>query len=215
MKIKILPFLLLVLLQVATAHSAVTFVRVVALFPDRAMVNINGQRHLLRVGGPAVSGVRLIDAHSRIAVLEINGRKQKFSLSRDTSGGISDPKVKSLRITRDNNGQYIYQGSINGRRVDMLLDTGANVVALNSQDAERLGIRYRDGEKVLVDTASDTVSAYRVTLSSVSLGGIQVDNVEATILEGSYPDKVLLGMSFIRHVRFSENQGVMVLEAKF
>ncbi|MET4696175.1 TIGR02281 family clan AA aspartic protease [Endozoicomonas lisbonensis] len=208
-------FLLSAFLLAGAAYSTATVVRVVALFPDRAMVNINGQRHLLRVGGRAVSGVRLIDAHSRMAVLEIDGRKQKFSLSRDTSGGISDPEVKSLRITRSNNGQYIYQGSINGRRIDMLLDTGANVVALNSRDADRLGIRFRDGEKVLVDTASDTVSAYRITLSSVSLGGIRVNNVEATILEGSYPDKVLLGMSFLRYVRFSEDRGVMVLEAKF
>lgn len=97
----------------------------------------------------------------------------------------------------------------------MLLDTGANVVAMNAIDAKRLGIYYQDGKKVRVDTASHTVSAYSVNLPAISLGGIRVNNVAATVLEGSYPETVLLGMSFLQHVRFSEDQGVMVLEAKY
>ena len=197
------------------SFSTASVVRVVALFPDKAMVTIDGQRHLMRVGGRTVKGVKLVNADSKVAVLEIDGRRQRFTLSRDTSGGISEPDVKRLRITRNNNGQYIYQGSINGRRIDMLLDTGANVVAMNSRDADRLGIRYKGSKKVQVETASSTVSAYQVNLPKVSLGGLQVNNVDATILEGSYPDKVLLGMSFLQHVRFSEVQGVMVLEARY
>jgi aspartyl protease family protein len=53
--------------------------------------------------------------------------------------------------------------------------------------------------------------AYSVTLQSVSVGGIQVDNVPATVLEGVFPGTVLLGMSYLRHVKLQEHNGILSL----
>ncbi|MGI9275790.1 MAG: retropepsin-like aspartic protease family protein [Endozoicomonas sp.] len=192
-----------------------TSVRVVALFPDKALVMINGQRKLLKVGGKTVSGVKLIKANSKQAIIVSNGIRKTYGLSRDMGEGISTPEAREARITRNNQGQYITQGSINSRTVEMLLDTGANVMAINANEARRLGINYKDGNPVRVSTASDTVKGFQVTLASVSVGGIRIPNVEATVLEGAYPKVVLLGMSYLRHVKFSEDNGVMLLQSRY
>lgn len=52
-------------------------------------------------------------------------------------------------------------------------------------------------------------------LSTFLLGNIRVNHVEATVIEGSYPDIVLLGMSFLKHVKLSEHRGVMQIEANY
>ncbi len=62
-----------------------------------------------------------------------------------------------------------------------------------------------------VETASGLVPARVVNLRFVDVGGIRVDNVQATVVEGSYPSTVLLGMSYLKHVDIKENNGVLSL----
>ena len=203
------------LCSLSSSSAEATSVRVVALFQDKALVMINGKRQLLKVGGKTHSGIKLVKANSKEALIESNGQLRTYSLSRDMGGGISSPESKEARISRNNLGQYITQGSINNRSAEMLFDTGANVMAINAIEAKRLGIDYKKGTPVQVSTASDTVSAYKVTLSSVSVGGIRVSNVEATILEGGHPEIILLGMSYLSHVKFSEDNGVILLQSRY
>ncbi|WP_257252829.1 MULTISPECIES: TIGR02281 family clan AA aspartic protease [unclassified Endozoicomonas] len=190
-------------------------VRVVALFPDKALVFIDGERQFLKVGQEPVKGVRLIDASSRKARVEINGVAKDYFLSRDMGDGIQSPELLIFRINRNNDGQYLAQSVINNNPVQVLVDTGANVVAINSATAERLGIRYKSGSPVRVETASGVVRGFRVMLNFVAIGGIRVANVEATVIEGSRPENVLLGMSYLKHIRFSEEGGVMTLQAPY
>ena len=48
-----------------------------------------------------------------------------------------------------------------------------------------------------------------VILSTVQVGGIEVNNVRATVLKGDFPEDLLLGISFLRNVEISENRGVL------
>ena len=50
-----------------------------------------------------------------------------------------------------------------------------------------------------------------VTLRSVEVGGIRVENVRATVTAGEYPSTVLLGMSYLQHVELREREGVLSL----
>ena len=59
------------------------------------------------------------------------------------------------------------------------------------------------------------MDAWLITLRSVSVGGIRVDNVQATVVEGSFPTTVLLGMSYLKHVEMKENNGVLSLSRSF
>lgn len=200
---------------IIASYSYANNIRVVGLFSNKALVMIDGQRHLLTTNGKSVAGVKLLKATSTSAILEVNGKAITYQLSRDMNGGIQEPEKAIIQISRNNRGQYITRGRINNHPIDVLVDTGANVLAINSQDAKRLGINYQAGNPIKVETASDLVDGYQVTLQSVSLGSIRVNHVEATIIEGSYPDIVLLGMSFLKHVKLSEHRGVMQIEANY
>ena len=67
---------LLMSLPVAAGPS----VRVLALFPDKAMVEIDGQRRILASGKRDASGIRLISANPNEAVVEIDGRRETLVL---------------------------------------------------------------------------------------------------------------------------------------
>ena len=81
--------------------------------------------------------------------------------------------------------------------MQFLVDTGATSIAMNENEARRLGIDYRvDGKPMVASTASGTSRGWRVTLDRVKIGGIELLGVEAAVIEGGYPTEALLGMSF-------------------
>lgn len=98
---KPLTFIVLTLSLLTTSpYSKATVVRVVALFSDKAMLTIDDRRQVLKVGGRTVNGVRLLKANSKMALLEVDGKQRSVHISRDRSGEIADPVVKTLRINR-------------------------------------------------------------------------------------------------------------------
>ena len=96
-----------------------------------------------------------------------------------------------------------------------LIDTGANMIAMSSQAARTLGVKYEDGIPSRVRTASGVVNAYQVILGSVDVGGIRVNHVQGSVLEGAFPEVVLLGISWLQHVEMSEKDGILMLVGKF
>ena len=107
--------------------------------------------------------------------------------------------------------QYITTAQINGRQLEVLVDTGANLVAMNENHARRIGLDLEKATPARVETASGMAKAWTLNLRSVNVGGIKVNNVPATVIEGEFPNYVLLGMTYLRHVKMEENQGVMTL----
>ena len=119
----------------------------------------------------------LISAYSRTATLEVDGKQVVMGISRRIGADYQEPKEQIVTITRDERLQYNTQVRINGRSMPALVDTGANLVALSSVHAKTLGIDYQTGLQSRVETASGMVNAWLITLRSVSVGGIRVDNV--------------------------------------
>ena len=202
------PFLLITLL--ARSADAAPDIAVEALFTDAAVLRIDGERKMLK-SGQAHKGVTLLAAHAQVATIEVNGKTLELGLSRHVGTRYATPEDQVVSIPRDALMQYQTNASINGRSVQVLVDTGANVVALNSTQAGALGLDYTAGSQTRVETASGTVSAWLVTLNSVDVGGIQVDNVQATVVEGDFPSTILLGMTYLRHVKMNETGGVLSL----
>jgi len=83
--------LLVVALSLASTVAAVEKVTVVGLFKDTAIVVIDGTRRLLRSGDTSPEGVSLISATSEEAVLEIDGKQQRYSLDGQISGSYTKP----------------------------------------------------------------------------------------------------------------------------
>ncbi len=110
-----------------------------------------------------------------------------------TAGSVAEVVLQRNRL-----GHYVASGSINGREVTFLLDTGATDVAVSDELAGTLGLRR--GMRITSQTANGVVSAWQTQLSEVSLGDIRLGNVRASILPGLQGDEVLLGMSFLQQL---------------
>lgn len=209
------PILLISAMLVSSAAVAVENIRVMALFPSKAMVEVDGKNRLLKVGKRSPEGLLLVSADSSEAVIEADGEQKSYKVGARYGGSFSSSQKREVRILRDNHGSYLTVGSINGRNVDMLLDTGASAVAMSSVEAKRLGIQYwLSGTKTMVNTASGMASAYSVTLDRVQVGSISLNSVRALVIEGGSPTKVLLGMSFLNRVEMTNLSNIMVLRSK-
>ena len=191
-------------------------VQIVALFKDAAVIrHVKGQE-MLRVGQTSEAiGMRLLAADPQRARVRFEGKTYDLSLSTHVATRFEVPKDNSVRISRDTHGQYRLRGSINDHFVDFLVDTGASVVAMSERQAQQMGLDYRDGMRGHVETAQGVTDAFFVVLDEVTVGGITVTSVEGTVIRGSYPVDVLLGMSFLNEVRLRDDAGVLTLTAKY
>ena len=207
--------LLVTLLLSSTVVIAAPTVQVSGLFKDTAVLTINGQQRMLRAGQRSPEGVLLVSATPKQAVIEIDGHRQEVSLSQHITGQYQTTEKQQVSIPRNNLNQYITFAELNGRRQQVLVDTGANKVAMSSLHARQLGIDYQAGVPSMVRTASGTVPSYRVTLRSVSVGDISASGVEAVVIEGAYPAEILLGMSYLERVDMREQNGTLYLQAKY
>jgi len=204
------PFLALANPQIATPEVSVK-----ALFSHKALLMVDGEQKLLRVG-EVYHGVTLKAADSRGAVVEIGGVDQHLQLNQQIGGGYTRIKQPSMRIWADQRGMYRTTGTINGFAVSFLVDTGATSVAMNSKQARRIGIDYRlRGKPTRISTASDVVTGYAITLPQVKVGQLTLNNIAAVVIEGDQPREILLGMSYLGRLEISHQQGAMLLRQKF
>ena len=201
----------------SSAVIAIDRLRVVALFSDKAMVEIDGKNRLLKKGKASPEGVLLISADAKEAVLEINGQRETYELGRHVSASYSKAKQQEVRIWRDSYGSYTTVGSINGRTVDMLVDTGASSVAMSGAEAKRLGIPYLlKGKQGWSSTASSArVRSYSIMLDRVQVGDILLRNVRGSVIEGNSPREVLLGMTFLGRLQMENSGNVLLLKTKY
>jgi aspartyl protease family protein len=184
------------------------------LAPGSAVLVIDGAQRMLREGKRSPEGVLLISADSKQAVVEIDGKRKTISLSRGIVSQYKPASKTEVRIASGRGGHHYTKGLINGSPVDFVVDTGASIIAMNHFVAERLGIDYRAGTPITVDTANGKAKAFVVTLSNVSVGNITVHQVEAAVSTTDSPSVVLLGNTYLSKVDLKIDQGVLVLKEK-
>jgi aspartyl protease family protein len=86
---------------------------------------------------------------------------------------------------------------------------------MNSRQATSLGLNYRDAPSQVVSTAAGRVQGRQITLNRVSLGDIELTSVTALVLEGDFPEVILLGNSFLSRLEMNNQGSVMILTAPF
>jgi len=194
---------------------AASRIEVQALFGGKAMLMIDGQRRTLSIGETSPEGVKLVNADSKHAVLEVDGNKKSYKPGGAISLSYAKPEHLEEMVYADDRGMFRSVGTINGRTVRFLLDTGATTVAMNKSQARQLGVDYRmKGERIVVSTASENVKGYRVRLKSVSLGKIKQRNVEAMVIDGDHPGPILLGMSFLGKLKVEKEGNAMTIRQR-
>jgi aspartyl protease family protein len=111
-------------------------------------------------------------------------------------------------------GHYKARARINGHPVDVLVDTGASYVALTYEDAERIGAFVSEKDfKYKSRTANGYARIAIVDIDRISIDGIEVRNVRASIHQPGSLHVTLLGMSFLSKLERAEmRNGRMILE---
>ena len=194
--------------------QAMAPVEVVALFKERAVIRSVEGQVMLKTGETSEFGATLLSANPHEAVVRYRGETYTLGLSARVSSGFAQPETTEVRLNEDSFGQYRMRGAINGNYVNFLVDTGASVIAMSEHTARQINLDYLRGDVGKVQTAQGTADAYFLTLSEVTLGGIKVNGVRATVIQGGYPVDVLLGMSFLNQVNMQNSNGVLVLSAR-
>ena len=113
-----------------------------------------------------------------------------------SAGSAAPEERRETTLERESNGHFYALAKVNGQLVRFIVDTGASTVALTVEDAERLGIPINPATfEVVGEGASGLVRGKLITLDSVEIDGKRVDNVRASVLEGSRVS--LLGQSYL------------------
>ena len=117
--------------------------------------------------------------------------------------------VREVVLQRNRAGHYVVSGAINGQPVVFMLDTGATGVAIPDAVANRIGIKR--GQPFPTRTANGVSTSYAALLDSVSVGDIYLRDVRAGITPGLTSEQVLLGMSFLKHIEFTQRGDTLIL----
>ena len=207
-----------------STHSVVgsPSITLLALFEEKALFHIDGQRRLLHTGQTSPEGVNLIRVDSTAVEVEINGRRESLQLGMATTfpGENADPDPawsgpQTVSFWADPNGSFFVQGAINGYPVRFLVDTGATTVAISGDLAKRIGIDLSESQFGVANTASGVTPMYGIELKTVSVGEISISNVEAGVVVGSFPKDPLLGMSFLGQLDMLREGNRMDLKRRY
>jgi aspartyl protease family protein len=219
--IKMRSALFVMCLSVMAEALADTKVNVVGLFNNKALVMIDGSGPYSLTAGQTKNGVKLLSSNSNVATFVIEGKRKAMRMGQaasvgsspiaSSSGGVNNP----VHLYADKSGHFFGNLTINGTSLKYVVDTGATSVAMNSADAKFAKIDYTRGEKVRMSTANGVVPAYAVTLNTLKLGSIVLNNIRATVIEGGSPPFVLLGMSAQNKLDIRRENSTMTLKKKY
>jgi aspartyl protease family protein len=181
-----------------------------------ALLLIDGEPRTLEVGA-SVKGVRLISLEDQRATVEIGGRRQTLVLGASPGRVVTEAgpaRPRQIVLAMGPGGHYTTEGTINGHSTSFLVDTGATSISIGQVEAEKLGLRYLYGKRVVTQTANGVVPAYMIELPSVRIGDIEVRDVEAIVIPGLM-SHVLLGNSFLNRFQMRRDSEQMTLELRY
>jgi aspartyl protease family protein len=118
-----------------------------------------------------------------------------------------------IEIARGSDGHYHWPGSINGRELEFLVDTGATGTAISAQLARELNLPSLG--QVQSNTAGGVVSGRVVSVNLTLQGGVTAQQLRVVALEGlnsRRAEQPLLGMDVLGKLRWQQRDGVLRIE---
>jgi len=190
-------------------------VQLIGTFGDQAAVlSIDGGEPKTVRAGQKFGPVSVISVGKDRATVDIEGKRRTLVRGEHYTSKNAPDDRQSAVLAADARGHFHADGAINGGSMRFILDTGATSIALPAADAVRLGLDYRKGRPATIHTANGPAPAWRVKLDSVRVGGIELQNVDALVLEQGL-DVALLGMSFLNRVEMFRSGDSMTLKRRF
>jgi aspartyl protease family protein len=206
----------IVMLALCAAGAGAQSVSLAGSMGDsKALLMIDGAPHTLSVGS-TVKGVTLRRVLPGQVEVEIGGRKIAVAMGGaparvDGVGGGANGR--EIAIAAGPGGHFVASGLINGKPVQLMVDTGATSVAMSRSEAERVGVDWKSGQRTLSQTAGGVVPIYLVSLNSIRIGDVEVFNVPAAVVASEMP-VVLLGNSFLGRFSMRRESDVLRLERR-
>lgn len=117
--------------------------------------------------------------------------------------------TREVVLQRNRFHHYVATGEIDGEPVEFMLDTGASDISVPESVARRIGLER--GAPVRYQTANGVITGYSTVLDRVTLGDIVLRDVRASINPHMDGNNVLLGMSFLRHLEFTQRGDTLTL----
>ncbi len=182
---------------------------------NKALLVIDGQPRTLAVGETA-HGVKLLRLTPDEATIEAGGRQSTLraggAQARVAAGGVPGG-AREVVIPASAGGHFVVGGTINGRPVQMMVDTGATLVTLSADEAQRIGLDYQRGQRGMTQTANGPVPVWVVSLTSLRIGDVELANVRAAVVPAPMPG-VLLGNSALSRFQMQRDNDVMRLTVR-
>ncbi len=187
-----------------------------SLGAQAALLVMDGQARSVRVG-QSVHGVKLVSVEGDLATVEVAGKLRTLRLGaspgRIGNGGGTEG-TRQIVLSSGPGGHFTVGGTINGHATQFLVDTGATAVSIGQSEADRLGLRYRDGRRVRAMTANGSAEAFVVMLDSLRINEVEVRNVEAIVMP-SVMTHVLLGNSFLSRFQMRRDNDILSLDLRY
>lgn len=181
---------------------------------EKALLVVDGQPRAIGVGSTH-RGIKLLSVSAQDAIVEVAGKRVSLTVggSQVNIGGGGASSGNRIVLTAGTGGHFVTRGSINGKSVNFMVDTGATAVAMSQAEAERIGLKYKNGQQGVGNTANGQVLIYRTKLDSVRINDVEVFDVDAAVLVAPM-DMVLLGNSFLTRFQMKRENSQMTLDKK-
>lgn len=189
-------------------------VGVVGLFRGKAVLVVDGGEPRTVPVGASVGGVRLIAVDQDSATVEVGGRRQRLAIGQHAHAGGDGGGAQTTSLTADSRGHFITTGTVNGATIRFMVDTGATSIALGASDARRANVSTANARAVMVQTANGITQAWLVTLDTVRVGDVTLNNVEGIVHQHDMP-MALLGMSFLNRMEMKRDGQTMTLRKRY
>jgi aspartyl protease family protein len=203
-------------LLVASSGAIAQSVTLAGSMGNKALLVIDGHPHTLAVGQSAqgVTLMQLTDGQAQVqrgnstAILRLGAAPARLVGTTSTASTAAE-----IVMPVGLGGHFTSAGSINGRPVQFMVDTGATLVAISQAEADRIGLDYRSAQRGLTQTANGAVPVHRLSLGMVRVGEVEVANVDAVVMPATMP-YVLLGNSFLSRFQMRRENDVLRLERR-
>ncbi len=203
-----------VLAALLSAAGSAATLDVVGVFPDKAVVTVDGGSPRSVSVGESVAGFKLVAVDGAGATFVVDGKRQRIAMGSYLARPNGHDRASAV-LSADDRGHYVAQGFVNGTSTRFLVDTGATMVVLSVAEANRLGLRFREAPLSMATTANGTVPYRVMKLDRIKVGDVELTNVDAGVIEGSYDGPNLLGMSFLSRTEVTRDGDSMVLTRRF
>jgi aspartyl protease family protein len=115
----------------------------------------------------------------------------------------------SVVLERNRQGHYVLDGQINGVTARFLLDTGATDVVVPAALAETIGLI--PGARSMAGTANGNIVVFNTRIDTLEVGDIHLRDISASINPAMSGDTVLLGMSALKRIEFTQSGNRLTL----